>query len=77
MSWSVSFTGQATEVTEQLDAHAATLTGQSKEEYEQALPALKTLVGQNTTRAVTLQASGHGTYVNGDKRTGECRVTLS
>jgi hypothetical protein len=77
MSWSVSFTGPAADVIRQLDEESGKLTDQSKAEYDEALPALKALVGQNTTRTVSLQANGHGTYVNGEKTVGECRVTLA
>jgi hypothetical protein len=77
MSWSVSFTGQADEILQQLQEASANLTDRSKEEYDEVLPALKALVQANTTgRTVSLQANGHATFSD-DKKTGsECRVTL-
>lgn len=82
MSWSVSFIGTPEKICQALDAYSNQVSGYSKDEFERALPSLKTLVSENfgqkndPPRALSLQASGHGTTVDNKPIYGYCQVKI-
>lgn len=78
MSWSVYFAGKPEDVIKNLEAESLTLDGDSKKEYEEALPHLIGLVKQNIGHGgqIKIDALGHAYFENGEKKYGECWVTI-
>lgn len=78
MSYSVSFIGKPSKISEALSNYSEKLSGQSKQEYDEALPHLKALVESNVgDKVVQINANGHASFTNGEKTEGHCQVTIT
>jgi len=77
MSWSFQAVGKPDAVMASIRTVNNGLTGQSLAEWEEAKPALLALVGANVGHvAVTVNASGHATFSNGEKLSGTCSCVI-
>ena len=79
MSWSVQFLGSPEKVVEALDKFASDWPeGNSKTEYNEAKSHLIGLVKQCVgDKAVSVVASGHASFSNGNKNDGNISVQIS
>ena len=80
MSWSLTFIGNPSKVSDALFEFGEKLDGYSKEEYDAVAPALIALVSQNfgTTYVPTIKisASGHGYATDGVVQQRQCVVSI-
>lgn len=76
MSWSIVLIGTPDGIAKELDAHAQTLDDQSKQEFLEARPHLQGVVRLAVGQMVKLNASGHATITNGEKKFGQISVSL-
>jgi hypothetical protein len=79
MSWSIQFIGKPENIAKALEDYSGKLSGQSKVEYDSALPHLVGLVKENfgeNPPLLKLEASGHGSVVNGEQKQRNLTVNL-
>lgn len=80
MSYSVSFVGSPEGIKRCLRKTSEMLSHQSKQEFDDVLPALETIVDQNSNAtskiALKLDASGHAYFIDGVKQYGSCSVEV-
>ena len=81
MSWSISFIGKASKVTEAIEKNSETLTGVSKAEYDAVKDSFKAIVAANFNHSagatnpdpmVQITANGHGQTVDGVLEESNC-----
>lgn len=80
MSYSVSLIGSPEGIKRRLRQHSEVLTDQSKREFDDVLPALETIVDQNSNVeskvCLRLEAHGHAYFNGGVKQYGNCTVKV-
>jgi len=77
MSWSFSAEGNPDEVAQAItESSNNSLTDQSLAEWNDAWPALLALVSANKGNQLTVSASGHASFTNGEKTYGNCVCTI-
>jgi hypothetical protein len=81
MSWSLTLIGAAPKVVEALKKKSETMTDpNSKKEFDAVLPgmiaALEQNFEQNYEVVVKLTANGHGSFVDGEQKSGTFQMNL-